>query len=143
MQSPFVSAPAAAKACADPLSELRHDMMIWAEPVIADCITEGYRHREVDGPLRSLASAHHRRLWRAMILEQRPQMARIRHDLQGDLLRFGVETDVVDDIDQDVMEELMDIVFKRFRASRDKAKGFSLVLLSAASHMGESRAMAS
>ena len=70
-------------------------------------------------------------------------MTSIRHDLHDNLERAGVETDVVEDIDQDVMEELMDVVFKRFRASREMAKGFSLVLLSAASHMGASRVMAS
>ena len=72
----------------DPLVGLRHDMMIWAEPVIADRIWEAYRDYK------------------------------------------------------DVMEELMDIVFKRFRSSREVAKGFSLVLLAAASTIGAARPLA-
>lgn len=147
MPSPRQSSPDASRkpfgAAPDPLIALRRDMMVWAEPVIADCIIDGYRERAVDGALRSLVSTHHRRLWRAMILEHRPLMESIRHDLKDDLLRAGVEPEVIEEIDQSVMEELMDIVFKRFRSSRDMAKGFSLVLLSAASHMGASRAMAS
>jgi hypothetical protein len=126
----------------DPLGELRRELMIWAEPVIADRILAGYRDYEVDGPLKNILSMHHRRLWRAMILEHRSLMGTLRHELQNDLHRAGVEADVAEDIDQSVMEELIDIILKRFRSSREMAKGFSLVLLSAASHMGAARAVA-
>ena len=116
--------------------------MVWAEPVIADCIGEAYGDYELGAAFRSLISTHHRRLWRALILENRPLIEQVRDELTRDLLRVGIHADVVEDIDNSIMEELMDIVFKRFRSSREAAKGFSLVLLSAASNIGASRPLA-
>ena len=149
MQLPLSSAPERIIAAPpagpmpDPLAILRRDMMAWAEPVIADSIVEGYRDQSGGETLRRLVTSQHRRLWRAMILDHAQLIPSLRQELHLGLDRAGIAIDVASTIDQLVMEELMDIVCARFRSSRELAKGFSLVLLAAASHMGAARVMAS
>jgi hypothetical protein len=126
----------------DPLLDLRRDMIVWAEPVIADRIWEAYRDRRVAAASRSIVAVHHRRLWRALILHKFGLAQQIRGDLVRDLAQAGLSGEAMAEIDNDVMEELMDIVFRRFRSSREVAKGFSLVLLAAASNIGASRPLA-
>ena len=118
-------------------------MMAWAEPVIADRIAEAYRDQGAGDAQRRLLISQHRRLWRGMELAPVNLIPSLRQELHLGLDRAGIAPEVANAVDHVVMEELMDIVCARFRSSRDLAKGFSLVLLSAASHMGAARVMAS
>ena len=126
---------------ADPWIDLRRELMDWAEPVIADCIYEGYRGQAMEAGRARLLSSQHRRLWRAMLLEHRSTMNSVWTDLNSDLDAAGMEPTVARAIDQSVFEELLDIVMRRFRASSDKAKGCSMILLGAATYIGASAAM--
>jgi hypothetical protein len=119
----------------DPLAELRRELMNWAEPIIADRILDGYRRVVASDTDARYLSGQHRRLWRAILLEKRSILALLRQELDEDLLKAGLDRDVADVIDQGVIEELIDIVLKRFRASSERVKGFSMVLLGAASHL--------
>ena len=119
----------------DPLADLRRELMNWAEPIIADRILDGYRRVvESDADARYL-SGQHRRLWRAILLEKRSILEILRQELCDDLIKAGLDRDVGDVIDHGVIEELIDIVLKRFRSSNERIKGFSMVLLGAASHI--------
>jgi hypothetical protein len=111
---------------------LRLEMATWAEPVIADCIAEVYGGYALNASLTSLLAIHHRRLWRALLLDQRATAERIWIDLERDLMRAGLDRDVTDEIDAAVLDELMDIVFARYRSSRETVRAFSRVLLGAA-----------
>lgn len=123
----------------DPLAELRRELMNWAEPVIADRILEAYRRHDLGIEWTRTLAGHHRRLWRAIILEKRGMMETMRHELLDDIARVGLASDVADLVDQNVIEELIDIVLKRFRTSGERVKGFSMILLGAASHISPSR----
>jgi hypothetical protein len=114
------------------LGSLRSEMAVWAEPVIADCLDEAYGDHGISGSWRQLLTIQHRRLWRALILDQRGAVERIATELSDDLHRAGLAPEVTGGIDAVVLDELMDIVFARYRASRDKTKGFGRVLLGAA-----------
>lgn len=116
----------------DLLGPLRSEMAVWAEPVIADCLDEAYGDHGISGSWRQLLTIQHRRLWRALILDQRGAVERIAIELSDDLHRAGLAPGVTGGIDAVVLDELMDIVFARYRASRDKTKGFGRVLLAAA-----------
>ena len=111
---------------------IRHEMATWAEPVIADCIAVLYRGCVLSAPLGSLLAIHHRRLWRALLLDQRADAERIWLDLERDLLRAGLDREITEEIDAAVLDELMDIVLARYRSSREKVRAFSRVLLGAA-----------
>ncbi|MDX7952506.1 hypothetical protein P7D22_15155 [Lichenihabitans sp. Uapishka_5] len=116
----------------DLLHDLRSEMAVWAEPVIADTVSDGYADRSLGSASHALLSIHHRRLWRALILDQRGTAERIWLDLERDLQRAGLDPDVTEEINAAVLDELMDIVFCRFSSSRHKARGFGRVLLGAA-----------
>jgi hypothetical protein len=123
----------------DPGEDFRHDMIVWAEPVIADRIAEAYEARGLGSAYRSLLTTHHRRFWRALILQRWQQVESIRRELLADAARAGLDSMHLEAIDHEIIEELMDIVLKRFRSSRDSAKGFGLVLLGVAASLGEGR----
>lgn len=124
------------------LPDIRRELMNLAEPIIADRIIEAYGEYDLEyGRLRFLA-AQHRRLWRAILLEHRGIMTSLFAELSEDLVAAGMRADVAGRIDQSVFEELVDIVLRRFRASNEKAKQCSMILLEAASFIGASRGFA-
>lgn len=122
-----------------PMNEQCREMMIWAEPIIADRIWESYREHQVGAAARSLLAVHHRRFWRALILGKMETAEELRGELLLGLAQAGIPGVIAAEIDNDVMEELMDIVFTRFRASRDTMRDLSRVLLAAASNIGAAR----
>ena len=132
MPSPSLPPPPPAGLPPDFTGSLRHEMATWAEPVIADCIAEVYGGYTLNASLASLLAIHHRRLWRALLLDQRSTAERIWVDLERDLARAGLDREITDEIDAAVLDELMDIVFARYRSSRDTVRAFSRVLLAAA-----------
>jgi hypothetical protein len=122
--------------------ELRRELMNLAEPIIADRIIEGYRDFDLDGSRIRFLSAQHRRLWRAILLEHRGIMGSLYGELREELRASGMRTEVAEQIDQAVFEELVEIVLRRFRSSNEKAKQCSMILLNAASFIGASRGFA-
>ena len=123
----------------DPLADFRRELMNWAEPVIADRILDGYRSLQLAPEITRVLSGQHRRLWRAILLDRRGVMDDLRQELLQDLANADVDSDLADGIDQSVVEELIDIVLKRFRFSGERVKGFSMILLGAASHLSPSQ----
>ena len=132
MLSPSSPPNSAVRSPLDPAGILRNELATWAEPVIADCIADAYGGYDLSASMASLLAIHHRRLWRALLLDQRTMAERIWVDLERDLTRAGLDRDITDEIDAIVLDELMDIVLTRYRSSRDKVKAFSRMLLAAA-----------
>jgi hypothetical protein len=119
----------------------RKDLLVWAEPIIADYLGNAYVECGIGAAHRTVLTTHHRRLWRALILTQHQMFEAARSDLLRGAGRAGLDPETLDDIDHEILEELMDIVLKRFRTSRDAAKGFGLVLLAVASDLGAGRSL--
>lgn len=119
----------------------RRELLAWAEPVIADRVSDSYRRMARDADLDGLA-VQHRRLWRNMLLDQRAMLPVSRKELQRLSETAGLPAGALEAVDQDVMEELLDIVLSRCQASRAVAKTFSRILLDAASAIGAAKAAA-
>lgn len=132
MPSPSSPPPISIRLAPEAARPLRHEMAVWAEPVIADRIADVYAGCNLSASLGNLLAIQHRRLWRALLLGQRAAAERIWIDLERDLARAGLDREITDEVDAAVLDELMDIVFARYHASRDKVRGFSRVLLAAA-----------
>ena len=125
----------------DPLAELRRELVNWAEPVIADRIFDSYGEHDTGAETARYLAGQHRRLWRAILLQKQSIVTVLQRELQCELARAGLDPDVRYAIDQSVIEELIDIVLKRFRSSSGRVKGFSMILLGAASELSASRAV--
>ena len=126
----------------DALTEARRDMWLWAEPIIADCAAEWYARTSPDGLAASVMARKHCRLWRSVIHDQPASIPEISEDLRRAGQKFGLRPNFIEQVNAAVLEELVDVVLRRFRASRTATRTFSLVLMSATSCFGTARAAA-
>ena len=63
-------------------------------------------------------------------------------ELRRSEVNLALADGLIDDVNDVILEELVDIVMSRYRASRTMIKTFSLVLMSATSCLGTVRAAA-
>ena len=130
------------EAAVDALTEARRDMWLWAELVIADCANDHYDRALSDRLASGIMARKHSRLWQTVIHDQPDSVSLITEELYRAAVTFGLDRKFVDDTNGAILEELVDIVLCRFRASRTATKTFSLVLMSATSCLGTARVAA-
>ena len=123
------------------LDDARRTMWLWAEPIIIDRAVEVYGRIVAEAETVVLARKHCR-LWRNVLLDKPSAVALTMDELRRTELSLGLPEALVDDVNDVILEELVDIVMSRYRASRNMIKTFSLVLMSATSCLGTVRAAA-
>ena len=123
------------------LDDARRTMWLWAEPIIIDRAVEVYG-RILDEAGTVALARKHCRLWRNVLLDRAFAVAPIMDELRRTEADLGLREALVDDVNDVILEELVDIVMSRYRASRNMIKTFSLVLMSATSCLGTVRAAA-
>ncbi|MGI4769959.1 MAG: hypothetical protein ACRYGP_33440 [Janthinobacterium lividum] len=116
-------------------------MWLWAEPIIIDRALEVYG-RILDEPGTVGMARRHCRLWRVVLGNQIGTTASAMDEVRRAAGSLDLPMDVVDEVNDVILEELVDIVMSRYRASRNSAKTFSMVLMSATSCLGRVRAAA-
>lgn len=121
------------------LGEARRTMWLWAEPIIIDRAVEAYA-RIVDEAGTVAMARKHCRLWRVVLSDEASVVAPAMDDIRRAALGLGLSEALVDDVNDLILEELVDIVMSRYRASRNSAKTFSMVLMSATACLGSVRA---
>ncbi len=120
------------------LGEARATMWLWAEPIIIDRAVEAYA-RIVDEAGTVAMARKHCRLWRVVLFDQASIVGPAMDDIRQAALGLGLSETLVDDVNDLILEELVDIVMSRYRASRNSAKTFSMVLMSATARLGSAR----
>lgn len=125
----------------DPFHGDRHELLEWAEPIIADRVYDFYSVATEERDADAMA-VKHCQLWRNVILAQSASVAVSRKDLRRLGTNLGLPLAFMDAVDQEVMEELLDIVLTRYQASRSQSKRFSLLLMAVANDLGAARATA-
>jgi hypothetical protein len=115
----------------------------WSEPLIADCIYSAYE-RCFGG--RTVASETlggcHCRLWRNL-LNAEPVTARyLRRELLKAAASEGLSIATLDAIDAVVFDHLLDVIIRRGQRSRETAHDDGMLLVHAASTLGEIRKLA-
>ena len=123
------------------LDEARRTMWLWAEPIIIDRAVEVYGRMAAEADTVVLARKHCR-LWRNVLLDKPAAVALTMDELRRTEVGLGLTEGLIDDVNDVILEELVDIVMCRYRASRTMIKTFSLVLMSATSCLGTVRAAA-
>ena len=123
------------------LDEARRTMWLWAEPIIIDRAVEVYG-RILDEADTVVLARKHCRLWRNVLLDKPAAVALTMDELRRSEVGFGLPEALIDDVNDIILEELVDIVMSRYRASRTMIKTCSLVLMSATSCLGTVRAAA-
>ena len=123
------------------LDEARRTMWLWAEPIIIDRAVEVYGRVTQEADTVVLARKHCR-LWRNVLLDKPAAVALTMDELRRGEVAFGLPDGLMDGVNDVILEELVDIVMARYRASRNMIKTCSLVLMSATSCLGTVRAAA-
>ena len=121
------------------LDEARRTMSLWAEPIIIDRAVEVYA-RVVDEAGTVAMARKHCRLWRVVLSGQTAAVSPVMEEMRRASDSLGLADELIDDVNDVILEELVDIVTSRYRASRNAMKTFSLVLMSATSSLGTARA---
>ncbi len=121
------------------LDEARRTMSLWAEPIIIDRAVEVYA-RVVDEAGTVAMARKHCRLWRVVLSGQTKAVSPVVEEMRRASDSLGLDDALIDDVNDVILEELVDIVTSRYRASRNAMKTFSLVLMSATSSLGTARA---
>ena len=99
-------------------------MWLWAEPIIIDRAVEVYG-RILDESATVVLARKHCRLWRNVLLDQPSAVALIMDELRRTEVDLGLPEALIDDVNDVILEELVDIVMSRYRASRNMVKTFS------------------
>ena len=120
------------------LDEARRTMWLWAEPIIIDRAVDVYA-RLVDEAGTVAMARKHCRLWRVVLFEPTATVSPVIEDLRRAAQGLGLPDTLVDDVNDLILEELVDIVMSRYRSSRNSAKTFSMVLMTATSCLGSLR----
>jgi hypothetical protein len=123
------------------LGEARRSLWLWAEPIIIDRAVEVYA-RIIDETGTIAMARRHCRLWRVVLGDQPGTTAAAMDEARRAADSLGLPGSVIDGVNDVILEELVDIVMSRYRASRNSAKTFSMVLMSATSSLGSVRAVA-
>lgn len=120
------------------LDEARRTMWLWAEPIVIDRAVDAYA-RVVDEVGTVAMARKHCRLWRSVLSDQASAVLSVTDEMRQAVSSLGLPGSIIDDVNDLILEELVDIVMSRYRASRNTMKTFSLVLMSATSRLGTSR----
>ena len=120
------------------LDEARRTMWLWAEPIIIDRAVDVYA-RLVDEAGTVAMARKHCRLWRLVLSGPAAPVAPVVEDLRRAAQGLGLPDTLIDDVNDLILEELVDIVMSRYRTSRNSAKTFSMVLMTATSCLGGMR----
>lgn len=117
------------------LDEARRTMWLWAEPIIIDRAVDVYAG-VVDEAGTVAMARKHCRLWRLVLFGQPTAVMPVKEEMRRSAFALGLPDALIDETNDVILEELVDIVMSRYRASRNSAKTFSMVLMSATSCLG-------
>ena len=120
------------------LDEARRTMWLWAEPIIIDRAVEIYAGLVDEAGTVALARKHCR-LWRVVLFDQPAAVSPVMEELRRAAGGLGLPDSLIDEVNDVILEELVDIVMTRYRSSRNSAKTFSMLLMSATSCLGGMR----
>lgn len=118
----------------------RADIVDWSTPLIADCLETGYR--ACLGPNDQLVAhftQQHRRLWLSIVGNEPAKAAEARHVLFSLAKICSLAGDAIEAIDELVMDELSDVVSRRFQGSPAKTRSYNRVLIDAAATLTQAR----
>lgn len=118
----------------------RDDLADWCVPLLGDCLSFSYRTCLGDNEqLVGYFVKHHQRLWLGAVCGDRVRAGESRRMLVSLVKLCNLTEDAIDTIDNIVLDELTDVVVRRYRGSPAKTRAYSRVLIDAASVLTRSR----
>ena len=118
----------------------RADIVDWSAPLIADCL--GVAYRACLGQNEQLVghfTQQHRRLWLSVVGNDAVKAAEARTILFSLAKLCSLAGEAIEAIDELVLDELSDVVSRRFQNSPAKTRSYNRVLIDAASILTQTR----
>jgi len=124
----------------DDTNDMRLDILDWSDPVVGDCLFEAYDscfggNMDLSRPM----TRQHARVWRLIISGDKRRAAEARRDLLRMARTCRMGSEAVDAIDRLVLDELVDVMAARFRASPNDTRHCGRVLIEASATLVETR----
>lgn len=107
----------------------------WSESIIADVLQRLYAERIAAGPTQERLLSLHLYFWKVLIFGSEPLSRRQRHTLIAAAYEAGFDSGFLSDFDAEVMNELLEIILRRYRATPLDARKFHLLLLSVSARL--------
>lgn len=124
-------------------ASVRDDLVSWAHPLIVDEINDCYfRRLRADPAIARELAIQHYRVWRQVLSDNLDGAAQLRTQLIDYAQANSVAAAVLDAVDRAVLDELMDVVIRRFQRTPYLARSYGMSLLDAATGLARTRSMA-
>lgn len=119
---------------------LQAEMAGWSQPLIIDQINHHYfaLMRGKWELARELALIHYR-VWRHVMNSDGDGAAQERHKLEAALQAAGLDAAAADAADRLVIDELMDVIVRRFQRSPALSRAYGMSLLNSAQLLTQAR----
>ena len=124
----------------DECASEREDIVGWSTPLIADCL--GLAYKACFGQNDQLVdhfTQQHRRLWLSLVSNNPKKAAEARQTLQTLAKLCKLTDEAIHAIDEIVMDELTDVVSRRFQGSPAKTRSYNRILIDAATVLTQTR----
>jgi hypothetical protein len=116
----------------------RRDLLLWSAPIIHDILADEYRRAlGAKNVSRLVHVTAHAKLWRALLSEQREAFAQARGQLNALARKANLELSEIDAIDGVVIEELLEVVAKRFARSPENIRAYTRMLMRASNNLAQ------
>ena len=121
----------------------RADLAEWSAPLIADCLDFAYpKHCEANEQFVAVCKRQHRRVWLSSLSNEAGKAAEERRRLGSFAKLSNVGADVIEAIDQIILDELTEVVSRRYRSSPARSRDYFRVLIEATSILAQTRLQA-
>lgn len=119
---------------------IRDELIEWSQPLIVDQINHFYFRRltQKASVARELAIEHYR-VWRHVLRNELQDAANLREQLGAHAAEMGIPSQMLDEVDRAVLDELMDVVVSRFRRTPYIARSYGMTLLDTATNLARAR----
>ena len=118
----------------------RDDLVGWSTPLIADCLGVAYRAcLGEDEPIVDYFAKQHGRVWLCAVGGDPFQATESQRTLGALAKLCRLSDEALDTIDNLVMDELAEVVSRRYQGSPAKTRAYNRILIDAASVMTRTR----
>lgn len=118
----------------------RDDLARWSAPLIADCLGVAYRAcLGGDDRLIGYFAAHHRRVWLSAVSGDWSDATEAQRTLGALAEMCRLSDEALDTIDHLVLDELSEVVARRYQGSPAKTRAYNRILIDAAAVLTRAR----
>ncbi len=115
------------------------DLTFWSEAAVRDRLSSFYLTRIADASLAGQAARLHWSIWRSYLNDLAVPARASRQALTKWLMEARLPVDLIETGDAIVIDEIAELILRRFRRAPLQAKAYTKCLVAAATRLGQAR----